>query len=83
MKFERRKQDLSKPTLVFDMDETLIHCLEAEDGHVRPDFSLDIRHSVSGITNKVRIIFVFLTSIESLFDQAIYAKMPQNPTKAV
>lgn len=78
MKFERKKQDANKPTLVFDMDETLIHCLEPEDGHVRPDFSLDIRHSVSGIVNKVKYwIVTMLTRLEPLFDPAFYAEVPK------
>lgn len=48
---KRKRQDKGKPTLVFDMDETLLHCIDAEDGDCDPNFSLEILNSNTGISN--------------------------------
>ena len=32
------KQKWQKKTLIFDLDETLVHCIDTEDGHT-PDFT--------------------------------------------
>lgn len=42
------------------MDETLLHCIEADDGDVKADFSLDIKNSISGLISKVKYSKTYL-----------------------